>query len=366
MSPVFPEEIFNQIVQFANNSNVTNALKGVISRNIFDKMQKNILIYGDIQGGKTREIIKFIKQNPLVTKVLVLQNSLLVLKQYITRFTEEGIKFHVVGGNEEQKNKTFLPEIVFLLINNIHRRKKFMNTFNKKKFILILDEYDTTRKSCVFDENTSKYIHKTVGITATPFNKKMEFQKIITIPKDPNYHGLNDLTIIPFKRVVDQIRDFSSEKSGLMLVSNYRLVEDMLFFANETTRLFPKIPIVTLNSNRFMFLNGKKTKISNTFSISKIIDSLHKYPHVILVAHRMANRGLSYTDSNYSRHLTHQITSIPPPTTIGMTSFLQHLRILGIYKTKCELKLYIHEDEMENFEKIKEKIKNFNVNDLLL
>ena len=81
--------------------------------------------------------------------------------------------------------------------------------------------------------------------------------------------------------------------------------------------------------------------------------------NIIFIANRLSSRGLSYVSSDYTRHLTCQITRIRT----NVTSFLQSLRILGIYnyKDKLNLELVISDHEEKLFEKHVKFLNNFNI-----
>jgi len=145
----------------------------------------------------------------------------------------------------------------------------------------------------------------------------------------------------------------------MMLINKYNRVKIMTEYAEELTIKYKEIPIVLLTSHRYLYLNGKKKVLSR--SITKIIDSLSKHSHIIFIANRLSDRGLSYTSSDYSRHLTHQIARVRP----NMTSFIQSLRILGIYNDNPELNIYIHEDQEILFKKHIDKYLNFDTSSKL-
>ena len=99
--PILPVEIMDMIVLWTNDGSVAHSLRDRISQYVLDRIEKNVLIYGEVQGGKTRAIIEYIRENACRKKVLVVQNSLLVLKQYEQRLRMEGIKYQVVTSNTE-------------------------------------------------------------------------------------------------------------------------------------------------------------------------------------------------------------------------------------------------------------------------
>ena len=126
--------------------------------------------------------------------------------------------------------------------------------------------------------------------------------------------------------------------------------------AHNLAQHYSHIPIVVLNSYKYLYLNKKITYCKHK-SVNKLIDSLNKHSHIIIIADRCANRGLSFTSSDYSRHLTHQIINIKN----NVTGFLQSLRIFGIYKPEITLKIYIDDKQQKLFEKYVKFIQNYKI-----
>jgi len=93
--PRLPMEIMDEIVLYTGDPHVANVLKDKISQYVLDRIEKNILIYGNVQGGKTAEIFNYINENSSCQKVLVIQNSLLVLKQYDQRLKTKNIDYQI-------------------------------------------------------------------------------------------------------------------------------------------------------------------------------------------------------------------------------------------------------------------------------
>jgi hypothetical protein len=129
--------------------------------------------------------------------------------------------------------------------------------------------------------------------------------------------------------------------------------------AKQLSDVYVDIPIVVLNSEKRLFLQ-KKTKYIKQKSINKIIDSLDRYPHIIFIADRCASRGLSYTSSDYTRHLTHQIIKIKST----ISTFMQSLRLCGIYNDNVDINLYIDLDDEKDFKKYYKFFKNFKLEEL--
>jgi len=354
--PRLPTEIMDEIVLYTGDPYVANVLKNHISQYVLDRIEKNILIYGNVQGGKTSEIINYINENKWCQKVLVIQNSLLVLKQYEQRLKSKNIDYQIIDKNTKEINKNLV-----LVLNNKYRYNYFEKV-EPKRYILMLDESDQTIRSCSI--KTSNNIRKTVHITATPFNSTL-YNRCIKVPKNTNYYGVEDLNINLncADDNTEQVEKFLKTQTGIMLINKYSYVNEMAQLAEKLTLQFQNVPIVLLTSEKIMLLNNQKRYVKQK-SISKIIDSLQEYKHIIFIANRLSNRGLSYVSSDYTRHLTCQITRIRT----SVTSFLQSLRILGIYncKKRLNLELVIDDHEEKLFEKHVKFLNNFNVEEKIL
>lgn len=344
-------EIMDEIVLYTGDANIANALKDQISQYALDRIEKNILIYGNVQGGKTAEIINYINENSSCQKVLVIQNSLLVLKQYEQRFRLKNIPYQIIDKNTKE-----ITQNLVLVLNNKYRYNYFQKV-EPRRYILMLDESDQTIRSCSI--KTSKNIRKIVHITATPFNS-IVYDKCIRVPENANYYGINDLNInLNYADDnTESVEKFLETQTGIMLINKYSYVGQMTYWAEKLTLQFPNVPVVLLTSEKIMFLNNQRRYVKQR-SISKIIDSLHKYPHIIFIANRLSHRGLSYVSSDYTRHLTYQITRIRT----SITSFLQSLRILGIYNCKdsLNLELVIDDHEEKLFQKHVKFFNNFDI-----
>jgi hypothetical protein len=350
--PKLPTEIIDKIVLYTEDARIAHILKDKISQYALNRIEKNVLIYGNVQGGKTNEIIKYIKEHELDTKVLVIQNSLLVLKQYEQRFKSQNVDYQIIGKNTKEITKKLV-----LILNNKYRYSYFEKV-EPLKYILMMDESDQTRLSCRLKQH--KNVYKTIHITATPFNNTL-YDRCIKVKDNANYYGINDLNVNINNSEKDEseyVKKFAETETGIMLINKYSYVEQMTNCAKKLSDEFVNIPIVLLTSDKILYLHKKKKFIKEK-SISKIIDSLKEYPHIIFIANRLSNRGLSYVSNDYSRHLTWQITKVRP----NVTSFLQSLRILGIYNSKKKINLQLVFDECEEklFEKHCKYINDFDV-----
>lgn len=324
-----PTELVDHIALYTQDVIVSDTLKPWMSQYAYDLMNKNILVYGSVQSGKTAEIINILQTPEYmdVCKVLVVQNSLLILKQY-----QERLRSHAIDHQVIDKDTTAITSNVVLVMNNTHRYKALMK-HHLEKFILILDEADQTYRTCPLKA------YKTYHITATPmYHKKhtVKFDRIIQIPLSPKYHGLDSLHVKEFNTYSDVFEDLFTTNSGMLLISEPSSIADMTHHAISTSTMYPECPIVLLTANKILYVEGRPVQRFRC-SITQIIDTLQHFPHIIFIAYRLSSRGLSYTSSDHRRHLTHQLIRCQS----SYVSFMQRMRILGIYNTSCPLTLYV-------------------------
>ena len=123
----------------------------------------------------------------------------------------------------------------------------------------------------------------------------------------------------------------------MMLINCFRYVVQMKYYAKILSQLFPKIAFVTLNSKRTLYIGDNERNIRSK-SITKIIDKLQHEKQIVFIANRLSLRGLSYTSSDFRRHLTHQYSNLHKK---DVTRSLQRMRIFGIYSDKTQAKLIL-------------------------
>lgn len=340
--PRLPTEILEKIVLEANDIEIAKIFRKYITQYVFDKMEKNVLVYGQIQSGKTNEIIRIIK-NDYRLNIVVVQNSLLVLEQYSARFASVGVPFQVINNTTKE-----IIEKNVIIMNNKWRYKCLDKALSiPRAYTLILDEADTTVRTCPLVKDASKIFY----ITATPFGMNVDFDTVIKLKAISNYKSINDLQVHS-ETEEDAIDKFLATKSGIMLINTETYIDGMTSQVNRLRKVYKKVPIVLLSTKKYVWIGGKKSNIGLS-SISKIIDKFHKYNHIIFIANRLSSRGLSYVSSDYKRHLTFQMVQVSKTT----TSFLQKLRILGVYKDNETLNLYVKTDsDVKNVAKHFDKV----------
>ena len=355
-------KILSQVFDYLGNDN--------IRKEFLPTSNKQILIYGQVQSGKTAKIMEYIKNTDIKTKILMIQNSLSMLTQYERALSSNKIEYRSVSNSNISlavcHAKRVNLNIVLLVMNNNYRRDALDIILSKIKisvYSLIMDESDLYYKNLTNSSLYKKAI-ECVHITATPFSSgyKAYFDDVIVIPPKKEYISFDklDIKFIPeveceYKTTMNIInQDFLKVKQGILLITIHNRILQMenscSYLAKQPSLL--NIPIVMLSSKNVLYFNKKKKELSR-MSIAEVISGLEAHQHIIFIANRLASRGVNYSDLTYSRHLTHQIIK----KNDSKTNFIQRCRILGNKEGITEkLKLYCLNCDEDYFKKVLQKI----------
>jgi hypothetical protein len=316
------------ILEYAGDAVVLETLKHFIPKwmyHQFTTVGKRTLIYGQVQSGKTAHIITLLKTISH-TCVIVVQNSSFVREQYYQRFTQASLPCQILTARTNVIDKP-----IVILMNNVFQREKF-ESMNTVKYSIICDEADITQKSPLCAGAINTYC-----VTATPYIKSFQhrFHSVVHLSPPTTYHGIQKLNIVPIPPTKKELlADFLKCPAGMMLINYYVRVADMIQEAVHLSRLVPHIPVIVLTSKKYVYYNHRIQEIFVP-NLSKIIDRFEGSP-CIFIANRMACRGVSFMNTGYTRHLTHQVSNVT-----NFCSFVQKCRICGIYNTPASLTLYI-------------------------
>jgi hypothetical protein len=336
------QDTFGIIARFAGEFWTLQVLRRHLCPKVFESFYTPYkkLIYGEVQSGKTAKIIEEVRNSPLPV-VLVIQNSRLVLKQYVDRLRDASVPFQVV-----QKNTTVLTARVIVLLNNKNQFAKYMALNPPKTYAILLDESDLTHHHPL-RANAEIEIH----VTATPFRYKPHtFDSIEFVEKRPDYYGLDKVRLRPISKEVNYlaiVAEFMASQ-GVLLINTFTRVEQMRTVAMTLSSTHPTVPVILLTTEKGVYLNRVFSRIRGN-SLNRIMDQYANQSHVIIVANRMATRGISFSNSDHTTHITHQVSK---PNTL--TGFLQKCRILGVYPNLPELTLYIEEGFVWKIERYKQ------------
>ena len=344
-------DIFTNILSYVDNQTlkaiVPNFKKWVHYNYIIPS--NHMLLYGQVQAGKTSKIINYIKiYKPETTKILIIQNSVNMLEQYKKTLVNREIRYKII--NTDALSSSYNNEQVLITIYNKYRMNillKYMMHNNIVNYCLILDESDQylnkIKKNKVF-ECAKNILH----VTATPFKyvKKFNIDDVIALKPPSNYIGFDKVDIesvnlldnadildadtasyVVKNKIIDILRDdFLQKDEGFMLINCFSRINKMRNVANELSNIYNNVPIIVLSSTTYITINGV-TERRKTKNIQHLIDSFNMHPHVVFIANKLSNRGINYTNTNYSRNISHQISMA---SASNYTGFLQKCRIFGI------------------------------------
>jgi hypothetical protein len=266
---------------------------------------------------------------------------------------DEKIRFEVI--NRDTRSLDTEAD-VYVVMGNRYRYDYFTAAFVKDPFCftLIIDEVDLITRNCPFIKNP--YAIKQIHVTATPYTLKPIYESISNVPVSINYYGMNNnkLLVSYEDDILVSVDNFLKDPSGMLLVNRLSKVSEMKKLVKQLSSLHINVPVILLSNLKKVYLNSKVFRI-NVSNVSKIIDRFIDHPHLIFVASRLASRTVSYVSSDFSRHLTTQISKIKS----SLTNFLQGLRICGIYKDSPSLKVILPTLQEEMYEKIYQKVTDF-------
>jgi len=340
-----PKTVLNRIALFTGDRYVIDILKEYID---YDLLLRGInpertLLYGPVQSGKTEAIVKVIQNQQFmgINKVLIIQNSLLVLKQYQQRLNSYRVPYHVVGPKSKLLTSLSRNDVL-ILMNNHQRYIHYLNiTCKPTDYIVLMDECDMYKSG---SHPVAKNALYQFYVTATPFHKtyreKGFFDRVSKVTPTDNYIGLKDV-VLSYKDLPVAVSEFMSVAKGMMLINSITRVNRMVSLAHELSVMYPETPILVLNEKKWVYHLGVRTLLKETH-ISSLIDQYIEHSHIIFIANRLSLRGLSYTSSDYSRHLTHQYSNF---NKITVTNCIQKMRMLGKHKNTSEpCTLYLGEE----------------------
>ena len=355
----FPPEIVAMITHYTGDIIVAQVLRKYMSKQIYRQIlltKRKILIYGQVQSGKTAAIMDVL-ENPVytgITKIIIIQNTILVLNQYKERLANANIDHQIV----QLKSTTYTSDVI-VLMNNGHRYKHYLNSVktNPEKYIVLMDEADAYKNGT--HPLAEGAIHE-YYVTATPLHENYKaayFNHIQRVDEHQNYQGLRNVAITyqdnnDEQQAIAKFYADTQDTSGIMLINTFSYVKVMRRAAIKFSLIFPQITFVALNTKRKVYQNGTVRKIKQK-SISKIIDTLSDSPHIVFIANRLSLRGLSYTSGNYARHLTHQFSDLKRKSD---TNRLQRMRIFGIYTEQEPVKLMLPEYNRRIINRLMQKL----------
>lgn len=343
---------------------------------------QKVLLCGEVQSGKTKYIIDYIRNSKLPC-VLVLRNSIADLNQFTERVIEsnkftKGVQSKIKNSfgvhspsdskikvlqNVPKEDKNFKNDCVLVLINNVHRIRRAMDI--TIPFNLILDEADLLLKH-PYNKDLATRAKGCLFVTATYKSLLNNGYKCYKLPLPDNYYGINRTEFVKTESLSHFMIKMSRRESYTTLVTiskfNYINIKFMKYSFEELSDdkvimlaiTYKGTYIKTARSLRKLRkacnLPISKTKQDVYFTpcktVSKLISSFQNEPRLMIFAGLMASRGVSFVSEDYNRHLTDQYMGI---RSTKVDNLVQYMRIFGLYKDSPELKLY---SDVETYRKI--------------
>jgi hypothetical protein len=459
---------------------------------IYDKMRnsnkinRKSLILGDIQSGKTNEIIQlsyFICKYLKIPTIIMLQNKKAGITQLVVRIDQFNsllerqkidfkLKYKITSNRDITKDKLIklfhpknpLGEIIICLCNP-KQLNKIQNSIIlcKEKyrkvspFVCLIDEYDDLIKSRhdISESNKNKKkqtelpalflqqkSYLSIGITATLLAPMMQEDKltkndIFKLKTSEDYVGYNSYDRLSIEDISDYIIRSKGKKNtqinnnsisyiinlinnSINNTKNYSITllnvtdkkeehkqysEDICnefpdwaiirFHSNEDNKILCELPeinniskedeirfednkVITIKLHKYKipeyklrYINIKcdEDKYYNKYSINfenmsiqEVITKLLEYTNKIcIISGRMATRGISFVNNDYSKHITDLI--YVPSDASHVTRNVQDMRIFGNFKKDdIVLTLYVdatmYKDNIERYNLLQNEIIN--------
>lgn len=341
---IYNRDLFTNICSYIDTKtmlSIISSLRGLMHYN-HACPSYNTLLYGQVQSGKTSKIMKYIEYfNITKIKVLVIQNSLSMLSQYQNALKNAKISFKVISKNNSEN--IYTNERVLIVLHNKFRMKAlsmFMSKNKVQNYSLVMDESDQYYNK-ILKQKIYKDAKHVLHVTATPFVYKNLniFHNIVNTKQNDNYIGIHKIDIVSvpvckgdgsafavkLNKTKTIVSDFLKEPTGMMLINWANFVNDMGYIGDSLSNITADVPIIVLSTITKIYYKNQTTKLIKIKNIQAIIDEFNSASHIIIIANRYSNRGFNYTNKDYTRFITHQISF----RNNNITNFIQKCRILG-------------------------------------
>lgn len=284
------------------------------------------LIIGDLQSGKSTELVRLVQTNlPKRPQVVVTTNSEVCLKNLLPRFSKDAHIFtseHLPTLYTQQKRGMPLPEnlLIVVMANHIQFQKvKDIFVGTGIEFDLYIDEADIFNlkgnTTSVQRNNVISWIAGTLEkpntnivnnkhFTATPHNPfftEIEYDKITVIEPGPGYKGLKDIKLEEAGDFDEQLSyELSLPGKRIILVAKDKLQKDHKILAGYISKEHPKALVVVVNSasGNKAWLNGRNFRVDYSGDIEVYFETAKtlKIDKVVFVGHDVFTRAVTFKD----------------------------------------------------------------------
>lgn len=367
---------------------------------------KKLLVHGDVQSGKTRNLIEFIKRQTSIEPHFIIfltgtKNNL--LKQNGGRFRDEfqkmneelGFKKYVTSSKEKLDDagifliNNFISNGVTYITSELKRPQQLTNLYHiakeiNGKILIIDDEGDEASLAKNTGEKINDIVNldnvRFISITATPYrnlyyNEKF-YDKFIKLTPGENYKGLGDFD--------DNYILIKREEVGM---DEKTILNPLISWAHKitSTNSFPNSQIlfnfslwkdqhkdVSRSITNFL-RNGLNKLLENNIINREIYDFLHNFPtdnifisnsdmdrettdhyekimdkgYWIIIGGGNLSRGVTYKNLLYEVMINSP--DIPNPGVL-----LQRARWFGYKEYYKDIRIYTTPDVVESFREIKD------------
>jgi hypothetical protein len=309
-----------------------------------------------------------------------------------------------------KKNKILNKNIVFVMLNNSAQIKKLNEVISNlykyykfKNYHIYIDESDTFNKTdnATSSQDTDPKCHlawnkhfeiikkfdlkntKRICISAT-FENNCYYQNILTkntfvIPEKVNYKKINNQKnwkngdLVPVRKEINRIKNAGTNEA-ILYCSNY-LNSKQEEIAEELYDEF-KVPVILYNGKGIeIFMNDKQRIYPGNISNAMTWVEKRYFGPVIIVGHRLMDRGISFCSTSKNKPLTATVMFYSGSNVVTAVNIAQIFgRITGTSRpdiTKrtiyCDEKVYTsYINYLENQKRIYNAIKKEENKELLL
>lgn len=381
------------------------------------KQGSHALVIGKVQSGKLEEKLEIIMMaiHSLGLPVLMLcRNATPDLKQFIKRRMEFNERQKTAGKPtlpvpiEVLTNRHQLAELIksnSLIIGLANPRTiqevdkcLIENPKLRKRLIIILDEADLVAielrcKHTLTEQQLTSVFNKSfmlVSVTATPGVILLcdQYTKLHpTVPPD-DYVGFDKIEFRPVepKRIKSRSRQYDpvhdeenltrivgdvlKKPTGTLLIvssllkNDHRTIKDWL--VSKYGFLGSDLVVCEFNEDTVKVVNGKGEPLPSEWeqlvnrkvgAIDKALQTYKDTPYIIIVAGKLAGRGISFVSLDYSRPLTHQY--IADAAKCNLEYGMQAMRLLGRFQGNPRPVLYCSQGLYQDLQKMNKDMDDY-------
>jgi hypothetical protein len=325
----------------------------------WDQTEEHQYVFGEVQSGKSNEIISYI-----LWSIFVCKRRVLVVVRNATSDSEQlwrRLSYFVKGVHLEH----ILKKVKIILMNKIRisaylgkSRKAYNICVDEADLIIRTDSSEPTEFEQLMGELIERSKHATF-ITATPYALFVRAARIgVALPSvfkmipGANYKGLKQIEHVHVESRSAEVRngqpdlnipqiydEFLAKEHGIILHNVTRVNKTQNLVAKELRGLYTReqFEVIVFNGQSII-LHGTRGKYAKSISVALQQLKDAGVSHVCIIAGAMADRGVSFVSSDYEWHLTDQYYT--PPVSAHSESVTQAIRLFGCYNDSRVLTLW--------------------------